>query len=104
MIFPVLGAMLVWLKHRVMGQSRSLLINFLSGGHGPRRPQRWRLHPDRLHPPRQQRLPRFHLLLQDLPARRALWGERVCSQLIIKILFSGLARARSPPSYSLAGE
>ena len=74
------------------------------GGHGPRRPQRWRLHPDRLHPPRQQRLPRFHLLLQDLPARRALWGERVCSQLIIKILFSGLARARSPPSYSLAGE
>ena len=79
-------------------------IHFLSGGHGACRPQ-WRcLHPHRLHSPRQQRLPRLQLLLQDLPARRALWGERVCSQLIIKILFSGLARARSPPSYSLAGE
>ena len=51
----------------------SFFIQFLSGGHGPCRPQ-WRsVHPHRLHPPPHQWLLLLLDLLQDLLPHRPVW-------------------------------
>ena len=76
-------------------QSESFVFTF--GGHGSRRPQRWLVYPDSLHPTSEQWLACLQLLLQDLHACCALWGEfSVAMRMLVSSLLSEITICYNP--------